>query len=104
MRVQRKLRFAAFALCFTGLFLGSLYLAHTAFIASWNEKQLRQLARDTINRTELAIDSATMKMSDVILNRSTSCATVDRMAMTKALYGSSIMKNRLETRSGVCWS
>ncbi|WP_349435625.1 EAL domain-containing protein [Pararhizobium sp. A13] len=105
MRVQRKLRFIAFVLCFTGLFVGGLYLAHTAFIASWNEKQLRQLAADTINRTELAIDSATMKMSDVILNRSTSCATVDRMAMTKALYGSSIMKNmRLETRSGVCWS
>ncbi|WP_455270390.1 EAL domain-containing protein [Rhizobium herbae] len=105
MTVQRRLRFAAFMLCFTGLFVGGLYLAHKAFITSWNERQLRQLAIDTLTRTELAIDSATMKMSDVIVNRSTSCATVDPMAMTKALYGSSIMKNmRLETKDGVCWS
>ena len=92
-------------LCFTGLFVGVLYFVHSAFITSWNEKQLRQLATDTVARTELAIDSATMKMSDVIVNRSTSCATVDPMAMTKALYGSSIMKNmRLETKDGICWS
>lgn len=105
MTVQRKLRFAAFVLCFTGLFVGGLCFAHTVFIASWNEKQLRQLASDTLARTELAIDSAVMKMSDVIVNRSTTCASVDRMAMTKAFYGSSIMKNmRLETKSGVCWS
>lgn len=105
MTVQSKLRFAAFVLCFTGLFVGGLSFAHTAFIASWNEKQLQQLATDTLARTELAIDSATMKMSDVIVNRSTSCDTVDRMAMTTALYGSSIMKNmRLETKGGVCWS
>ncbi|MBP1858898.1 EAL domain-containing protein [Rhizobium herbae] len=105
MTVQRKLRFAAFVLCFTGLFVAGLFVAHRAFVASWNEKQLRQLATDTIARTELAIDSATMKMSDVIVNRGTSCATVERMAMTRALYGSSIMKNmRLETENGVCWS
>jgi len=92
-------------LCFTGLFVGVLYYVHSAFITSWNEKQLRQLAIDTVARTELAIDSATMKMSDVIVNRSTSCATVDPMAMSKALYGSSIMKNmRLETKDGTCWS
>jgi EAL domain-containing protein (putative c-di-GMP-specific phosphodiesterase class I) len=105
MTVQRRLRFAAFMLCFTGLFVGVLYYVHSAFITSWNEKQLRQLAIDTVARTELAIDSATMKMSDVIVNRSTSCATVDPMAMSKALYGSSIMKNmRLETKDGTCWS
>lgn len=105
MTVQQRLRFAAFMLCFTGLFVGVLYFVHSAFITSWNEKQLRQLATDTVARTELAIDSATMKMSDVIVNRSTSCATVDPMAMTKALYGSSIMKNmRLETKDGICWS
>jgi hypothetical protein len=75
MTVQRRLRFAAFMLCFTGLFVGALYYVHSAFITSWNETQLRQLAIDTVTRTELAIDSATMKMSDVIVNRSTSCAT-----------------------------
>jgi sensor c-di-GMP phosphodiesterase-like protein len=105
MTVQQRLRFAAFMLCFTGLFVGVLYFVHSAFITSWNEKQLRQLATDTVARTELAIDSATMKMSDVIVNRSTSCANVDPMAMTKALYGSSIMKNmRLETKDSICWS
>ncbi len=105
MTVQRKIRFAAFVLCFTGLFAGVLYFVHSAFITSWNEKQLHQLATDILARTELAIDSATMRMSDVIVNRSTSCDTVDRTAMTKALYGSSIMKNmRLETKNGVCWS
>ena len=105
MTVQRRLRFTALMLCFTGLFAGVLYCVHSAFIASWNEKQLRQLAIDTIARTELALDAATMKMSDVVVNRSTSCATADPMAMTRALYGSSIMKNmRLETKDGVCWS
>lgn len=105
MTVQQRLRFAAFMLCFAGLFVGALYYVHSAFITSWNEKQLRQIATDTVVRTELAIDSATMKMSDVIVNRSTSCATVDPAAMTKALYGSSIMKNiRLETKDGICWS
>ena len=105
MTIQRKLRFAIFVLCFAALFVGGLALAHRTFITSWNEKQLRQLAADTLARTELAIDSATMQMSDVIVNRSTSCATVEPLAMTKALYGSSIMKNmRLETKNGVCWS
>ncbi|MDW5314962.1 EAL domain-containing protein [Rhizobium sp. PL01] len=105
MTVQRRLRFAAFMLCFTGLFFGALYYVHSAFITSWNETQLRQLAIDTVTRTELAIDSATMKMSDVIVNRSTSCATLAPMAMTRALYGTSIMKNmRLETKDGACWS
>ncbi len=105
MTVQQRLRFAAFMLCFTGLFIGALYYVHSAFIASWNENQLRQLAIQTVARTELALDSATIKMSDVIVNRNTSCANVDPMAMTRALYGSSIMKNmRLETNDGVCWS
>lgn len=105
MTVQRKLQFAAFVLCFAGLFAGGLSLAHTAFIASWNEQQLHRLVRDTLSRTEQAIDSAVMKMSDVVFSQDTSCATVDRMAMTRALYGSSIMKNmRLETRDGTCWS
>ena len=105
MTVQRKLQFAAFVLCFAGLFAGGLSLAHTAFIASWNEQQLHRLVRDTLSRTEQAIDSAVMKTSDVVFSQDTSCATVDRMAMTRALYGSSIMKNmRLETRDGTCWS
>ena len=85
MTVQQRLRFAAFMLFFAGLFVGVLYSVHSAFITSWNEKQLHQLATDTVVRTELAIDSATMKMSDVIVNRSTSCATVDPAAMTRAL-------------------
>ncbi|MCV9967553.1 EAL domain-containing protein [Pararhizobium sp. BT-229] len=106
MTIQRKLRFAALVLCFTGLFVGGLSYAHATFIASWNEKLLRRLASETLLRTELAIDSAIMKMSDVIPNRGISCETVDRTAMTKAVYGSSIMKNmRLETKSGgACWS
>jgi hypothetical protein len=51
MTVQRKLQFAAFVLCFAGLFAGGLSLAHTAFIASWNEQQLHRLVRDTLSRT-----------------------------------------------------
>lgn len=91
--MSKRLRFVCLFVCAALVALVAAYGAHLAIVQSWQRAYLHELAAQTVNRTDVAIDHAVIALGGLVEQGLTGCGPEAVQAGRRIAFGAGAIRN-----------